>query len=65
MSGPRASTVLPGLPAGDAIPDLDLKGVSDAIQAAMLGGVDPQAAAETASTQLDQFLASYTGAPML
>ena len=60
-----AKEVHPGTRGEPRLPPEAYKIVSDAIQAAMLGGVDPQAAAETASTQLDQFLASYTGAPML
>ena len=39
--------------------------VSDAIQAAQLGGQDPAAAAAAASGQLDAFLAGYSGAPIL
>ena len=39
--------------------------ISDAIQAAMLGGVEPEKAAADASALLDTFLASYKGAPML
>jgi multiple sugar transport system substrate-binding protein len=39
--------------------------VSEAIQASMLGGQDPAAAAAAASDQLDAFLAGYSGAPIL
>ena len=31
----------------------------------MLGGIEPEKAAADASAQLDTFLASYKGAPML
>ena len=40
-------------------------GGSDAIQAAQLNGQDAGAAAKAASDQLDAFLASYQGAPIL
>ena len=39
--------------------------VSDAIQATQLGGAEPEQAAAQASDQLDAFLASYSGAPIL
>jgi multiple sugar transport system substrate-binding protein len=60
-----ADEVYPGARGEPRLPPEAYKIISDAIQAAQLGGVDPQQAAETASTQLDQFLASYKGAPML
>jgi multiple sugar transport system substrate-binding protein len=41
------------------------KSISDAIQAAMLNGVDPEQAAEQAATEIEAYLATYTGAPIL
>ena len=41
------------------------KSISDAIQAAMLNGTDPEQAAEQAATEIEAFLATYTGAPIL
>jgi multiple sugar transport system substrate-binding protein len=39
--------------------------ISNAIQAAMLNGTDPQQAAEQAATEIEAYLATYTGAPIL
>jgi len=47
------------------VPPQVYKIISDAIQAAQLNGQDPHAAAAAASQQLDGFLASYQGAPIL
>jgi multiple sugar transport system substrate-binding protein len=55
----------PGTRAEPRVPPEAYKIVSDAIQAAMLGGVEPEKAAEDASSQLDAFLATYSGAPLL
>jgi multiple sugar transport system substrate-binding protein len=41
------------------------KAVSDAIQATQLDGADPQQAGEQAAQQIEAFLATYTGAPIL
>ena len=41
------------------------KSISDAVQAAMLNGTDPEQAAEQAATEIEAFLATYTGAPIL
>ena len=41
------------------------KSISDAVQAAMLNGVDPQQAGEQAATEIEAYLATYTGAPIL
>jgi multiple sugar transport system substrate-binding protein len=41
------------------------KSISDAIQAAQLGGTDPAQAAEQAATEIEAYLATYTGAPIL
>ncbi len=57
--------ILPGVRAEPRLPPEVYKIISDAIQAAQLGGVDPQAAATAASQQLDAFLATYSGAPMM
>lgn len=55
----------PGTRAEPRVPPEVYKIISDAIQAAQLGGADPQATATAASQQLDAFLSSYTGAPIL
>jgi multiple sugar transport system substrate-binding protein len=57
--------ILPGVRAEPRLPPEVYKIISDAIQATQLGGADPQATATAASQQLDAFLASYTGAPMM
>jgi multiple sugar transport system substrate-binding protein len=57
--------ILPGVRAEPRLPPEVYKIISDAIQAAQLGGADPQATATAASQQLDAFLATYTGAPMM
>jgi multiple sugar transport system substrate-binding protein len=41
------------------------KAISDAIQAAQLGGTDPKQAADQAAQQIEAFLAGYSGAPIL
>jgi len=41
------------------------KSISDAVQATMLNGADPAQAAEQAATEIETYLASYTGAPIL
>ncbi len=56
------------LPTGRAEPRLPAevyKAVSDAIQATQLAGADPAEAADTAATQIEAFLATYDGAPIL
>lgn len=63
--GTFARDVHPGTRGEPRLPPEVYKAISDAIQAAMLGGADPQAAATTASQQIDAFLASYTGAPIV
>jgi len=55
----------PGTRAEPRVPPEVYKIISDAIQATQLGGADPQATATAASQQLDAFLESYTGAPIL
>jgi len=41
------------------------KAISDAIQAVQLNGADPTEAGEQAATQIETFLATYEGAPIL
>ncbi|MCX5514795.1 sugar ABC transporter substrate-binding protein [Kaistia algarum] len=55
----------PGTRAEPRLPPEVYKMISDAIQGTMLGGADAQQAAATASQQIDAFLASYKGAPLL
>ncbi|MDF2980445.1 MAG: sugar transporter substrate-binding protein [Devosia sp.] len=55
----------PGTRAEPRVPPEVYKIISDAIQQTQLGGADPQATATAASQQLDAFLASYSGAPIL
>jgi multiple sugar transport system substrate-binding protein len=57
--------VLPGVRGEPRLPPEVYKIISDAIQAAQLGGADPGATAKAASQQLDAFLATYKGAPMI
>jgi multiple sugar transport system substrate-binding protein len=57
--------ILPGVRAEPRLPPEVYKIISDAIQATQLGGADPQATATAASQQLDAFLATYSGAPMM
>ncbi|MER8403970.1 sugar ABC transporter substrate-binding protein [Mesorhizobium sp. M0203] len=63
--GTFAKEIHPGTRAEPRVPPEAYKIISDAIQSAQLGGVDAQQAATTASQQLDAFLASYSGAPIL
>lgn len=65
MIGKFASEVYPGARAEPRVPPEIYKIISDAIQQAQLGGADPQATATSASQQLDAFLGSYSGAPIL
>jgi multiple sugar transport system substrate-binding protein len=60
-----ANEILPGVRAEPRLPPEVYKIISDAIQATQLGGADPQATATSASKQLDAFLATYKGAPMM
>ncbi|SHG35187.1 multiple sugar transport system substrate-binding protein [Kaistia soli DSM 19436] len=57
--------ILPGTRGEPRLPPEVYKIISDAIQQTQLGGADPQATAAAASQQLDAFLATYKGAPML
>ena len=60
-----AKDILPGVRAEPRLPPQVYKIISDAIQQTQLGGADPQATATAASQQLDAFLATYKGAPMM
>lgn len=55
----------PGTRGEPRLPPEVYKIISDAIQQTQLNGADPQATATTASRQIDAFLASYGGAPIL
>ena len=57
--------IYPGTRGEPRLPPAAYKIVSDAIQAAQLGGADPGSVAAAASRQLDAFLAGYTGASIL
>lgn len=57
--------IYPGTRGEPRLPPAAYKIVSDAIQAAQLGGADPRAVAAAASRQLDAFFAGYTGAPLV
>jgi multiple sugar transport system substrate-binding protein len=65
MIGSFAKNIYPGTRAEPRLPPEVYKIISDAIQQTQLGGADPQATATAASQQLDAFLASYSGAPIL
>ncbi|HTJ58691.1 MAG TPA: sugar ABC transporter substrate-binding protein [Devosiaceae bacterium] len=60
-----AKDILPGTRGEPRLPPEVYKIISDAIQQTQLGGADPQATATAASKQLDAFLSTYKGAPML
>jgi len=60
-----AEQILPGGRAEPRLPPEVYKAVSDAIQATQLGGSDPVKAADTAATQIETFLATYKGVPIL
>ena len=59
MSVPGASGALPGLPATSAIPDLDLKVVSDAIQAKAISSVEATEAYLRRIDRYDGVIQSY------
>jgi multiple sugar transport system substrate-binding protein len=65
MIGKFAKEIHPGTRGEPRVPPEVYKIISDAIQQTQLGGADPQATATAASEQLDAFLASYSGAPIL
>jgi multiple sugar transport system substrate-binding protein len=60
-----AEQILPGGRAEPRLPPEVYKAVSDAIQATQLSGADPAQAADTAATQIETFLATYNGVPIL
>ena len=60
-----AEQIFPGGRAEPRVPPEVYKPVVDAIQATQLGDTDPAQAAATASQQIDAFLATYKGAPIL
>ncbi|MGI8475843.1 MAG: ABC transporter substrate-binding protein [Thermomicrobiales bacterium] len=60
-----AEQILPTGRAEPRVPPEVYKAVSDAIQAAQLKGTDPKQAGETAATQIEAFLATYQGVPIL
>ena len=67
-SGPLqlfAEEILPGGRAEPRVTPEVYKSISDAIQAAQLNGTDPEQAAEQAATEIETYLATYTGAPIL
>ena len=67
-SGPLqqfAEEILPGGRAEPRVTPEVYKSISDAIQAAQLNGTDPEQAAEQAATEIEAYLATYTGAPIL
>ena len=55
----------PGTRAEPRMPPQVYKVISDAIQSCQLNGQDPAEAAASASEQIDAFLASISGAPIL
>lgn len=57
--------ILPGARAEPRVTPEVYKPISDAIQAAMLNGADPEQAGEQAAQQIEAYLASYQGAPIL
>ncbi|GHO94946.1 sugar ABC transporter substrate-binding protein [Reticulibacter mediterranei] len=56
--------IAPGVRGEPRYPPEVYKPVSDAIQACMLNGADPQQQAENAAKTIDTFLSGYSGAPM-
>ena len=65
VMGTFSKEIHPGTRAEPRVPPEVYKIISDAIQQTQLGGADPQQTATAASQQLDAFLASYSGAPIL
>ncbi|HEV2899240.1 MAG TPA: sugar ABC transporter substrate-binding protein [Pseudaminobacter sp.] len=65
VMGTFSKEIHPGTRAEPRVPPEVYKIISDAIQQTQLGGADPQQTATAASQQLDAFLASYNGAPIL
>lgn len=65
LFGTFSREIHPGTRAEPRVPPQAYKIISDAIQQAQLAQGDPATVAAAASTQLDAFLASYTGAPII
>lgn len=63
--GTFSREIYPGTRAEPRVPPQAYKIISDAIQQAQLAGADPATVAANASAQLDAFLASYSGAPIV
>lgn len=57
--------IFPGARGEPRVPPEVYKAVSDAIQATQLSGADPKQAGATAAQQIQQFLSTYKGAPIL
>jgi len=57
--------VFPGARAEPRVPPEVYKPISDAIQACQLNGADPAQAADLAAKQIETYLATYKGAPIL
>jgi multiple sugar transport system substrate-binding protein len=57
--------IYPGARGEPRMPPPVYKAISDAIQSSQLNGQDPAQAAAAASDQIDAFLASYKGAPII
>lgn len=60
-----AEQILPTGRAEPRVPPEVYKAVSDAIQATQLNGADPKQAGETAAQQIESFLSTYQGIPIL
>ncbi len=60
-----AEEIFPGGRAEPRVTPEIYKSISDAIQATQLAGADPEQAAEQAATEIEAFLAGYSGAPIL
>jgi multiple sugar transport system substrate-binding protein len=60
-----SNEIYPGARAEPRLPPQVYKAISDAIQSCQLANVKPEEAAATASEQIQAFLGSYKGAPML
>lgn len=60
-----AEQIAPGGRSEPRFPPEVYRPISDAIQAAQLGGTDPMTATERAAEQIDGFLQGYDGAPIL
>jgi multiple sugar transport system substrate-binding protein len=59
-----ADKIAPGARPEPRFPPEVYRPISDAIQAAQLGGAKPMSAAERAAEQIDTYLKGYKGAPI-